>query len=135
MSAHALIIEPEESTREAAVDLLEEKGFEVTEMAGWPKDIETMISPSTTCVFIDAKTFDENAEFLDDLRSIDDTLPIFIVGEGLSPDLSQDALNAAVKAGGVQYVSGLAEAADKAIDNLRATLKRMRSWMGTAAVI
>jgi FixJ family two-component response regulator len=137
MTAHALIIEPEESTRDAAADLLEQKGFVVTETANWPEEIDLMISDSTACVFIEAKTFEEHHDLLEDLRKIDEALPVFVFGNHsrIQHTLSMMALASAVRAGGVQYAPDMPEAIENAIETLRATWKRARNWQGTAAAV
>src|ERR1044072_6011213 len=132
MTAHALIIEPEESARDAAAELLEEKGFSVTEIAGGPKEIDAVISDSTACVFIEAKTFEKHHELLDSLRELD----VYVVGHDtrLEHVLSSVALASAVREG-VQYAPDFNEAIDKAVETMRVTWNRARLWQGSMAVV
>ena len=69
MVASAVIIEPQDDTRESAVELLEKQGFDVTEYAGWKPDFT--ISDGTTFCLVEAKTLDEHREILDAVRTGD----------------------------------------------------------------
>src|SRR5687767_8354528 len=99
--AHAVIIEPEDKTRYSAVDLLEKQGFDVTEYAGWKRGIDIVISNGTTFCLIEAKTLDEHHDILEEIRSVDESLPVFVVGP---EKLSRATRNAALEAGMVQYL-------------------------------
>jgi CheY-like chemotaxis protein len=127
MVATALLIEPEETTREAAAELLQSKGFEVTEAAYWPDDAESLISDTTQFVLIDAETLEES--HLEAIRSIDKSLPVFIVGSELSSHIPP----AALKAGMVQYFFNFDAAIEAAMLHQAATLKRISGWRGAEA--
>jgi hypothetical protein len=127
MVASALIIEPEEAKREAAAELLQTKGFKVTEAACWPDDAESLISPTTQFVLAGADTLEEH--HLEKIRNIDDSLPVFIVGAGTSSSMSI----AALKAGMVMFTVNFDEAVEAALLNHSATLKRLSAWKGAEA--
>lgn len=124
MTASAVIIEPQTEARESAVEMLEKQGFDVTEYAGWEPDI--VISDGTTFCLVEAKTLEEHRELLDEIRSVDESLPVFVVGQ----KLSRDAVNAALEAGMVQWVLDYDKAVDAAVQAFRSMLKRASAWRG-----
>lgn len=131
MTALALIIEPEEETRDSAVELLEKQGFGATTFAQWESGMDAIISQGTTFCLVEAKTLDEHIEILDKIRSVDESLPVFVVGSGLS----RASQNAALEAGMVQHVLDWDKAIDAAVQTFRATLKRASLWRGASALV
>ncbi|HET8774312.1 MAG TPA: antitoxin Xre/MbcA/ParS toxin-binding domain-containing protein [Thermoanaerobaculia bacterium] len=127
MVASAVIIEPQDETRETAVEMLEKQGFDVTEYAGWKPDFT--ISDGTTFCLVEAKTLDEHREILDEIRSVDESLPVFVVGP---EKLSRAAVNAALEAGMVQWVLNYDKAVDAAVQAFRAMMKRASAWRGSS---
>ncbi len=125
MAANAVIIEPKEKTREAAVEMLEKQGFDVTEYDGWKPDIR--ISDGTSFCLVEAKTLDEHREILDEIRSVDESLPVFVVGP---EKLSRAAVNAALEAGMVQWVVNYDKAVYAAVQAFRSMWKRASTWRG-----
>jgi CheY-like chemotaxis protein len=126
MVANALLIEPEETTREAASELLQANGFDVTEAAHWPDDAESLISNTTQFVLVDAETIETRQDILEKIRNIDASLPVFVFGAGLSFATS----HAALKAGNVMYTYNYDDAIEAAVRRLSATLKRVSAWKG-----
>jgi hypothetical protein len=127
MAANAVIIEPKDTTRESAVELLEKQGFDVTEYDGWKPDFT--ISGETTFCFVEAKTLEEHREILDEIRSVDESLPVFVVGP---EKLSRAAVNAALEAGMVQWVLSYDKAVNAAVQAFRSMMKRVSTWQGRA---
>lgn len=130
--AHAVIIEPEDKTRDSAVDLLEKQGFDVTELANWAPGVDAIISDGTTFLLVEAKTFDEHRDILEEVRSVDESLPVFVVGP---EKLSRATRNAALEAGMVQYLPNYDKAINAAVQAFHAIWRRALTLRDAPAVI
>lgn len=129
MTAHAVIIESEDEASDSAVEQLEKQGFDVTHLTEWPSGIDIVASNETGFVLVEAKTFAMHRGMLDEIRNVDESLPVFVVGP---EKLSRAAQSAALEAGMVKYVDDWSKAIDSAVQAFRATLRRASAWRETS---